>query len=270
MSAFYPLIANKRAECQFQQLAQKLGYELDSCWVDGYVNYEWDHSRLVFEHLSIPILGQDVLEFGCNMGATAIILALMKAQVTAIDVNPECIQLTKLNAAKYGVESLVRCLHVPDTCCLPFPNETFDRVVCNSVLEYVPWDILNKVQGEIDRVLRPGGEIIILGTSSRLWPKEVHSNRWFVNWIPCSFDKFFATPPQRGLSPWRVRYGFGPGYENVDLFNRGQEYLNSRKTMGISPWKYKLLFFASLVARFCGTSLGLLAPNIAVRLRKNF
>jgi ubiquinone/menaquinone biosynthesis C-methylase UbiE len=52
---------------------------------------------------------------------------------------------------------------------LPFPDATFQTIVCSEVIEHIP--DRPEVLGEMTRVLRPGG-ILILGTpdySRRLW-----------------------------------------------------------------------------------------------------
>lgn len=46
-----------------------------------------------------------------------------------------------------------------DLCALPFPDGSFDVVVCFHVLEHVPADL--DAVGQIARVLRPGGQAVI-------------------------------------------------------------------------------------------------------------
>src|SRR5206468_301056 len=111
-------------------------------------------------------------------------------------------------------------------------DHAFDRVVCNSVLEYVEAADLQNVQRELDRVLRPGGCIYVTATSNRLWPRESHSRRWFSNYVPGWLDAVLAPRRglQRGIWPWQVRYGFGD-YENSDWSDGGAAYLQSHRAM---------------------------------------
>jgi SAM-dependent methyltransferase len=58
---------------------------------------------------------------------------------------------------------------------LPFPSNSFDRVIVSEVLEHV-WDD-ERTLSEIARVLRPGGRIA--ATVPTRWPERVS---WALNW----------------------------------------------------------------------------------------
>jgi ubiquinone/menaquinone biosynthesis C-methylase UbiE len=53
---------------------------------------------------------------------------------------------------------------------LPFPDATFDRVICSEVLEHIPGDL--EAMSELARVLRPGGTMAI--TVPRFLPELVN------------------------------------------------------------------------------------------------
>lgn len=58
---------------------------------------------------------------------------------------------------------------VGDALRLPFPDATFDRVICAEVLEHVPDD--RRAMAEIARVLKPGGTAAV--TVPRFWPELI-------------------------------------------------------------------------------------------------
>lgn len=251
-------IEDQEADARFRRLAVQGGLNPDDPWVGGYVDYEWTHARYIFEPL-IP-RGPRVLEFGCNVGATSVVLARLGADVTGVDVNAWCVELARANAGRYGVRA--DFLHLEDTRRMPFETASFDLVSSNSVLEYVPRHMLGEVQREIDRVLKPEGLVVVTGTSSRLWPKEVHSRRW-SNWIPRSW----APALQRGISPWQVRSGF-VRYEDLGVSDRGRWLIEAKRQMGFPVWSCRLMRLAGTALAPLGVSAGMLTPSIALLLRK--
>lgn len=103
------------------------------------------------------------------------------------------------------------------------------------VLEYVEHAERAAVQREIDRVLKPGGVILLTGTSNRLWPRDARSGRWLVNYPPRALDRRWGRPLQRGVWPWSARHGFGLHYDNLDTADANNFFARSRAGLGMSP-----------------------------------
>jgi SAM-dependent methyltransferase len=261
---------DRSADLRFRALARSLGLDADNRWVGGYVDYEWNHGRHVYQTVDASIDGKLYLEFGCNYGATSIVLAALGAKVVAIDVDERALDLACANALRYRVRDRVAFVLGSKRAPLPFTAASFDRVVCNSVLEYLPSRSLSFFQCELNRVLKPGGLLFVSGTSNRLALREIHSRRWFANYVPIWIDAFLrpgGSALQRGVSPWRVRHGFGD-YENLDWIDGGRAYLEARALMSPDDRQRLGRKLAHRVARLLGVSLGLLTPSLAVVLRK--
>ena len=64
---------------------------------------------------------------------------------------------------------------------IPFPDDTFDVVISNQVMEHVP--DLTAVSREIARVLRPGGRAIHVFPDRGVW-REGHCGIPFLHWFP--------------------------------------------------------------------------------------
>ncbi|WP_416223808.1 class I SAM-dependent methyltransferase [Thermoflexus sp.] len=76
---------------------------------------------------------------------------------------------------------------------LPFPNDSFDLIICAQVYEHVPdWRCLLQ---EIHRVLRPGGVCFFSGPN-RWFPIEEHYGIPFLSWFP----RFIANRIVRWIS----------------------------------------------------------------------
>lgn len=104
-----------------------------------------------------------VLDQGCGTGLLAIALADRGKEVHGIDVNPDM-----LGYARRAVRDAGRTdvhLRLGDAQSLDFPDGSFDGVVCNNVVFFVP-DPLRLV-GEAYRVLRPSGIFVVSGPVHR-------------------------------------------------------------------------------------------------------
>jgi SAM-dependent methyltransferase len=217
--------------------------------------HQWKNTRPLLLSPIFPERGP-ALEFGCAFGATAVMLARLGWDVTGIDIDERRVMLSQLNAVRYGVHANFQ--HVLDTEHLPFPSAAFSLISANSVLEYVAAEKLRGVCAEIDRVLKPGGILFIGGTSNRLMPRETHSKRWFVNYLPT--DRW-----QQGLWPWELKRLFR-GYS--DKLQGNDWLLKVKSGTGMRAAGLAALKCLDTVARVSGTSLGTMLPSICLVLQK--
>jgi SAM-dependent methyltransferase len=108
--------------------------------------------------------GRDVLEIGCGPGLDLVRFGRGGARVTGVDIAPAAIELAQgaLRAA-----GLTATLVEADGARLPFPDASFDLVYCHGVLSFVRDP--RKVVEEAHRVLRPGGEAVLMVYNRRSW-----------------------------------------------------------------------------------------------------
>ena len=266
MSAM-PTICDSAADQQFQLAVREQhpeSYEFEA----HYVEHEMAHIGRLFAMGLCPVEGKDVLEFGCNIGATSIVLAHYGARVTGVDIVAAHLEMARLNTRRYGCSGIRFDLLQEDEP-LPFADSAFDVVTCNSVLEYVKPELLPVIKKELNRVLRPGGLLLVFGTSNRLSPVEMHSGEWFNNYLPRSFDRVSGRQRERGVSPWKLRRGFGWGYDDLFSGRVGtQRYIELKRSMGLEAPKLALLRALGAFFAISPVSLPLLLPYATVLLRK--
>ncbi len=98
-----------------------------------------------------------VLDVGCGTGAlTEAVLASGAGRVTAVDPSPAFIEYSHSRLANYGHMAEFR---VGDAMALPFPDESFDGVLSEFVLNFIP-DPARALQ-EMRRVARRGGVVSV-------------------------------------------------------------------------------------------------------------
>jgi SAM-dependent methyltransferase len=103
--------------------------------------------------------GETVVDFGCGPGAVTVELADLVGPggfVHGVDLNEDLLVAARELAEERGVADRVAFHHATDAR-IPLPDASADRVVCKSVLLYVP-DI-DATLADACRVLRPGGTL---------------------------------------------------------------------------------------------------------------
>ena len=261
-----PAIVSPAADKAFKELLRRTFAE-SVPWEDQYLEHEMAHFAHVLRAGLCPTAGSVMLEFGCNIGATSIVLAHAGAAVVACDVSTAYLALAQLNANRYGVLNAVRLLQIAETGALPFKDGAFDAVICNSVLEYVQPTQLQNTLRELDRVLAPGGHLVIWGTSNRLWPVEAHSRRWLANYVPRAFDRFLRKPLQRGLWPWELQRARS-SYDDVLHQLEPAQYLEARGVSQAGGLRELALTVGSSLCRMLGVHADFVTPWLVAVCRK--
>lgn len=108
--------------------------------------------------------GKSVLEIGCGIGLDSVEYARYGARVTAIDLSPKNVELTKKHFAYHQLHATIE---VGNAEALRFTDNAFDLVIAIGVLYYTP----NPQKGveEILRVLKPDSQAICMFYNRRSW-----------------------------------------------------------------------------------------------------
>ncbi len=136
---------------------------------------------VVHDELDLP-LGKVKISVGSGPGGVSIAFALAGGEVTGIDIEQELhdISLSHVQAYTQEIRTPIQFV-LYDGMVLPFADSTFDYAVSVSVLEHTSDPELYLSQ--IARVLKPGGKLY-LAFPNKLWPKETHTQIWFLTYFP--------------------------------------------------------------------------------------
>lgn len=123
-----------------------------------WVMQEQRFKRLLVEQVNIGYAYQ-VLDVGCGTGTLTRMLKRMypDAMITGVDIDPTIHAI----AQRKAVELAIRWVRAAATE-LPFPNDSYDRVVTSLVLHHLSTRSKQKALAEIYRVLRPGGQVQVV------------------------------------------------------------------------------------------------------------
>jgi len=108
--------------------------------------------------------GKKVLEIGCGAGVDLLQFARAGADVSAVDLTPNAIELATANLAREGYRGN---LQVGNAESLSFPDDHFDVVYSHGVLHHTV-DTQKSID-EVHRVLHAGGEAIIMLYNRYSW-----------------------------------------------------------------------------------------------------
>lgn len=105
-----------------------------------------------------------VLEIGCGTGFFLLNLARggVVGEAHATDISPGMVATCRQNGERLGIDVHGR---VADAEALPYDDGTFDLVLGHAVAHHLP--DLDAAFGEVRRVLRPGGRLVLAGEPTR-------------------------------------------------------------------------------------------------------
>ena len=129
---------------------------------EGAKNYDQYLGPLLFEPYAIdtashvPASSQSVLEIACGTGRVTRHLRKslpLSARLIATDLSPDMLEVARQNLNDPSID-----FRVADAMDLPFPDNSFDVIICQFGLMFLP----DKQKGvnEAFRILKPGGRFI--------------------------------------------------------------------------------------------------------------
>jgi ubiquinone/menaquinone biosynthesis C-methylase UbiE len=180
----------------------------------------------------VPLAQMTVLDAGCGTGNYSRALLPHITRIEALDRSPGMLEVAGGKLAD-AIEAGRVALHRGEIDALPLPDTTFDGVMVNQVLHHLPddpeagWPAHRRVLGELARVLKPGGVLVINTCSAH----QIEQGFWPVHLIPDAevemvrrmmpLDALETTMTEQGIEP---RGRFVP----TDAVVQGADYFDPR------------------------------------------
>lgn len=113
-----------------------------------------------------------VIDLGCGEGE---LVSLDPKNIIGVDINKSVLERLKMKGLQV-IESSIDSIPVPDS--------VFDVVLCNNIIEHLTVDQAYAMLKEAQRILRPGGEIIIITPTPRtVWNTFGHVKPYTIGAI---------------------------------------------------------------------------------------
>lgn len=172
---------------QFKWRKDFLKWQEERIWQEKYQDKIID-----FLEKFIPDLkNKKILDLGCGMGGFLVAMKKRGYDIEGLEPNSDYRKIAILRGKRYGLEIKVTAGFGEK---MPFPNNSFDFIFCNNVLEHCenPIEILK----ESYRILKPDGQIYVT-VINRLGFKDSHYHLRFINWMPRILGEYIIK--MRGL-----------------------------------------------------------------------
>lgn len=150
---------------------------------DKMTSFEKEHHE---EAIGLAALreGEQVLEVACGTGKATVPLARLvgsTGRVDALDVTEAMVEATRQKLQACGLSERVT-LQVGDARQLPYPEHTFDALYNSYMFDLLPVDQFVPILAEFQRVLKPGGRLILLNMSKnrpeKTWFETLYATGW--------------------------------------------------------------------------------------------
>ncbi len=143
--------------------------------------------------------GENVLDCGCGTGTLAIVAKRQvgpKGHVRGIDISRDQLDIARNKAKREGFEIEFHEGSIDE---LPFPDKSIDVIYSTLMLHHVPRQVKMGAFGEMRRVLKPGGRIVIadFGPPKHAWGWALCAPIMLMLWLaPTTRDNLYNRLPE--------------------------------------------------------------------------
>lgn len=188
-------------------------------------NEDWVRRGLVERVRCQP---RRVLDLGCGTGSTTLLLkkAFPQVEVIGLDLSPYMLLVAADKAARAGLTLELKHGNAEQT---GFPDASFDLVTASLLFHETPPLVSCNILQEAFRLLKPGGEVVILdGNQATLRQSE---------WLTQIFEEPYIRDYAAGdVKDWMATAGFG----EVDT---EEVWWVNQVTRGVKPLPYRKVEF---------------------------
>lgn len=136
-----------------------IAYEQDRSFYERYDAFRYRTEGHILEELdAIDFRGKKLLEIGLGQGADSQQIINRGAEYYGIDLTEESVRRVKERFSLYNTP--YREVQVANAEHIPYPDNSFDIVYSHGVIHHSPE--IEAIVAEIHRVLKPGGEAVVM------------------------------------------------------------------------------------------------------------
>jgi len=232
---------------------------------------------------TIELRSAKILEIGCGTGASTIALAEQGAQITAIDIDNDAIQVAKDRCKVYGVSVNFICGNAIELK-NQLQDQNFDLIIFYACLEHMTYEErIESLKSYFD-LLPKGAFMSIVDTPNRLWYYDDHTALLpAYNWLPnrlafdyakfssrTNFNELYGEYTEDNFLHF-LRAGRGFSFHEIEIaLNKPISEINTVSYLKptVVPFSKKSKFHRFLKMIFPNTNHGYLYPYLDIIIKK--
>jgi ubiquinone/menaquinone biosynthesis C-methylase UbiE len=170
-----------------------------------------------------PRAGMEVLDIGCGTGAHLKLYQDSRCHIHGIDTSPAMLDVAR---HKLGGDADLRTC---DATATPFADDTFDLILCSTVLHEMSPDTRGRVLDETRRILKAEGRLLVIDfhTGTRKTFKGIHTK------IVITVSEVLAGREHYRNYRHFMRHGGIPGLMDSNRFDLEAQKIVSGGNMGV-------------------------------------
>jgi SAM-dependent methyltransferase len=140
-----------------------------------------------------------ILEVGCGTGGLLAAAAKARRSITGVDIASRWLIVARRRLTDHGLSVPLIAASAES---LPWPDDSFDVVVADSLLEHL--DEPSLALREWARVVRPGGRLLLWSPNRFTLTTDPHVGLWGLGWLPRAWVPGYLRLRRRNVWPPRT------------------------------------------------------------------
>ena len=133
------------------------GMEHTKAWDNEYKSSIWK-GHYSLDNIELVSINGRILDAGCGSGKYTLPLRMRGYDVVGIDVSTNALEMARTSSTKHGLDIDFIAGNI---CNLPFPDNSFDAVLCYGVLQHLLSKERELAISEFRRILSKDGQLFI-------------------------------------------------------------------------------------------------------------
>jgi SAM-dependent methyltransferase len=145
----------------------------------------------IVSQIVVPEPGDAILDAGCGDGRLLLELGDRGAYLFGVDSSLKALRY----AAGFNPQAMLSAQNIAE---LGFGNGSFSKIALLETLEHVPPDTVNRVLSELNRVLKPGGKLVVSVPTTLLRQPAKHYRHFRPSELRSLLERYFVVESLSG------------------------------------------------------------------------